>query len=129
MKLSQILRETKIQQITGDLIRFKQDERTFKPYDEIIGKCALGILACESEDPSMHLNIDKTFVKYWEIIESYGLKDDSVYPKLCDKIGNNPYNWDFDDTANLSTIIIRLNDTYQLKFKEIADFLEVTFDL
>ena len=136
MKPSEILRSTTTPQITGDLIKFKKYEyvggeshRLAIP--EFLGKCALGVLACESGKSNLKLDIDNDFVSYEDILEAYDIDTEKVYPNMStlpDKDGNI---WDFknDELMSIDGIIIRLNDTYELTFKEIADFLEVTFDL
>jgi len=129
MKISQILRETKIHKITGDLIRFKRD-KNFKDTEELEGKCALGVLACESPDKNIHLSKNKPFKPFREIIESYGLDNERLYPFLGNPLNlRYKYTWSWEDHQALSDIIIQLNDGYKLNFKEIAEFLEVTFDL
>jgi len=127
IKISQILRETKIHQITGDLIRFEwhagQEE-----YGDLIGKCAMGILACESPIEEFHLSKQHQVVgDYDKIIESYDIDVAYISPNVCKK--NGEIDWDFECDVNISTVIVRLNDTFEFTFKEIADFLEVTFDL
>jgi len=117
MKISQILKETTIPQITNHLIKFKDDTK------EMIGKCALGVLACESDDPFVHLSIERLFVSHNQILGSYGIKDEKVYPYLT----RNDFSWDYN--SNISLIIRTLNDSYNFTFKEIGEFLEVTFDL
>ena len=117
MKISQILKETTIPQITNHLIKFRDDTK------EVIGKSALGVLACESDDPLLHLSREKLFVSHFQILESYGIKDEKVYPYLT----GNDFFWNYN--SELSLIIKRLNDSYNFTFKEIGEFLEVTFDL
>jgi len=117
VKISRILKETAIPQITNNLIKFRDDTK------EVIGKSALGVLACESDDPLLHLSREKLFVSHFQILESYGIKDEKVYPYLT----GNDFFWDYN--SELSLIIKRLNDSYNFTFKEIGEFLEVTFDL
>ena len=117
MKISQILKETTIPQITNRLIKFKDNT------DEVVGKSALGVLACESDDPSVHLSKERLFVSYYEILQSYGIKEEKVYPYLT----GNDFSWDYN--AELSLIIKTLNDSYNFTFKEIGEFLDVTLDL
>ena len=122
MKISQILKETEIKQITGDLIRF--DTWT----GDLIGKCALGVLACESPDEAMHLNPNRKAVGYTDILHSYGIDILEGYPYLNTN-GHSEVDFDFDGVMSLESIIIRLNDIHKFTFKQIADFLEITFDL
>jgi len=117
MKISQILMETTTPQITNYLIKFRDGT------EEVIGKSALGVLACESNDPSVHLSRERLFVSHNEILKSYGIKDEKVYPYLK----GNDFDWDYN--SELSLIIKTLNDSYNFSFKEIGEFLDVTFDL
>ena len=117
MKISQILMETTTPQITNQLIKFRDDTK------EVIGKSALGVLACESDDPFVHLSTERLFVSHSQILKSYGIKDEKVYPYLT----GNDFFWDYN--SELSRIIKTLNDSYNFTFKEIGEFLDVTFDL
>jgi len=117
MKISQILMETTTPQITNRLIKFRDGT------DEVIGKSALGVLACESDDPFVHLSRERMFVSHYQILESYGIKNEKVYPYLT----GNGFCWDYN--TELSLIIKTLNDSYNFTFKEIGELLEVTFDL
>jgi len=117
MKISQILTETTTPQITNQLIKFREGT------DEVIGKSALGVLACESDDPSVHLNREKLVVSHYQILESHGIKDEKVYPYLT----GNDFFWNYN--SELSRIIKTLNDSHNFTFKEIGEFLNVTFDL
>ena len=115
MKISQILKDSSTPQITTHLIKFRDGTK------EVIGKSALGVLACESDDPSVHLSKERLFVSHSQIMNSYGIKDEKVYPYLT----GNDFSWDYN--SELSLIIKRLNDSYNLTFKEIGEFLDVTF--
>ena len=117
MKISQILKETTIPQITNHLIKFKDNT------DEVVGKSALGVLACESDDPAVHLNREKLFASHYEILQSYGIREEKVYPYLM----GDDFSWDYN--AEISLIIKTLNDSHNFTFKEIGEFLDVTFDL
>ena len=117
MKISQILMETTISQITNHLIKFRDDTK------EVIGKSALGVLACESNVSSVHLSRERLFVSHSEILASHGINDEKVYPYLT----GNDFSWDYN--SELSLIIKTLNDSYNFTFKEIGEFLDVTFDL
>ena len=135
MKPSEILRSATTPQITGDLIKFQKYEtvggethRLAQPI--FLGKCALGVLACDSGNSYLQLSIDKDYVSYEAILEEYDIDTEKVYPHMS--VFQNAENvWDFTSEVLMSVdgIIIRLNDTYELTFKEIAEFLEVTFDL
>ncbi len=116
-KISQILKETNVNQIYGDLIRFNEDE--------LEGKCALGVLACESGKENLKLSKHTHYVLSEDILNAYEIAD-LKYPYLN---VNGNFEWDFESEVWLSTLIIRLNDTYHFTFKEIGEFLEVTFDL
>jgi len=117
MKISQILTESTIPQITNHLIKFRDGTK------EVIGKSALGVLACESDDPSVHLSKERLFVSHSEILQSHGIKDEKVYPYLT----GNDFSWDYN--SELSLILKTLNDSYNFTFKEIGEFLDVTLDL
>jgi len=117
MKISQILMDSTIPQITKHLIKFQDGTK------EVIGKSALGVLACESDDPFVHLSRERLFVSHSEILKSYGIKDEKVYPYLT----GNDFSWNYN--SELSLIIKTLNDSYNFTFKEIGEFLDVTFDL
>ena len=114
--MSQILKEATIPQTT-QLIKFKDGT------DKVIGMSALGVLACESSNPSIHLSRERMFVSHNEILKSYGMKDEKVYPYLT----GNDFSWDYN--AELSLIIKTLNDSHNFSFKEIGEFLDVTLDL
>ncbi len=116
-KISQILIESTTPQITNRLIKFKDGT------EEVIGKSALGVLACESVDSSIHLSKERLFVSHSQIMQSYGIKDEKVYPYLT---GTN-FTWGYN--SELSNIIKTLNDSHNFTFKEIGEFLYVTFDL
>lgn len=117
MKISQILMETTTPQITNNLIKFRDGT------DEVIGKSALGVLACESDNSSLHLSKEKLFVSHYQILESHGIKDEKIYPYLT----GNDFFWNYN--SELSRIIKTLNDSHNFTFKEIGEFLNVTFDL
>lgn len=124
-KISQILKESHTPQVQGDLIKYDFDTGEFE------GKCALGVLACESGDSFLKLSKDHQNVQYDAILNAYGIADEAypmlVHPKLY---SSKETGWDFNDqTYLLSHIIIRLNDTFNFSFKEIGEFLEETFDL
>lgn len=120
MKISQILKETNIHQITGALIKFDDN-------DELIGKCALGVLACESKDKSIHLSSNIVSVAWDKILESYGINIHETYPSIYLHGG---WCFDNDDTGmSIHIIIIELNDRFMFTFKEIGEFLEVTYGL
>jgi len=67
------------------------------------------------------------------ILDAYGVNDADDYSPLLLYEGHIDYSdrcvWSESKTCSLGTIIIRLNDTYRLTFEQVADFLEVTFDL
>ncbi len=117
MKISQILMNSTTPQITNHLIKFRDGTK------EVIGKSALGVLACESDDLSVHLSSEKLFASHSEILASHGIKDEKVYPYLT----GNDFSWNYN--SELSLIIKILNDSYNFTFKEIGEFLDVTFNL
>jgi len=117
-KISQILKDTDITQVYGSLIRFDSNK-------DIVGKCALGVLACESQDKELHLSYTRASVHWESILKSYGLEDEWIYPRISSEFG-----WDWNHAGtNITSIIMSLNDSFHLNFKEIGEFLEVTFDL
>lgn len=121
-KLSTILRETNIPKITGQYILFHNRK--------LVGKCAMGVISCEvgltldyniREYPLskilIHANVPgyliDTYLPYVSI-NQWGKPD---HPKYTEAEGT------------LGHIITHYNDTGKFTFKEIADYLEVTFDL
>ncbi len=104
-------------QITKHLIKFRDST------NEVIGKSALGVLACESDDTSVHLSKERLFVSHSQILISHGIKNEKVYPYLT----GNDFSWDYN--SELSLILKTLNDSHNLTFKEIGEFLDITFDL
>lgn len=135
MKPSQILRETTIPQIRSRLIRFGGVDG-----DEIMGKCAMGVLACESGNPDLKLAKMHQCIEYEAIFEAFGIaKEDQYMPHInvnlinCDPeySDDDRYSdlWDFDKTYPIHFIVTSLNDNLHFTFDEIAEFLEVTFDL
>lgn len=132
-KPSEILRNTSTPQITGDLIKFKKYEKSGTDIiklkePELLGKCAMGILACDSGKKNLQLSLKREFVPYEDILSAYGIEMEKVYPHMS-IFPDDGKVWDFTSEVlmSLDGIIIRLNDTYELTFKEIAEFLEVTF--
>lgn len=131
-KISQVLRETTVQQITGTYIRFDSD-------GEFEGKCALGVLACGSPDKSLHLDYDNREVGVADkLLETYGIEpmgkmiyisnpndNDCGFTVLEDR----DLSYLSKDNMMIGEIIVTLNDMWELTFDEIAEFLEVTFDL
>jgi len=119
-KISQVLKDTKIHQIHGHFIDFDLN-------GELLGKCALGILACESPDETLHLskyNRGGLWDNFDRLFKSYGVEDIKGLPQPSIYNG-----WSFSTTSTLTDIIMHLNDTKELTFKQIGEFLEVTFDL
>lgn len=66
-KISQILKESKIHQITGDLIEFDD-------FGKLLGKCAMGVLACESGKKELKLCFGNESVQLKEILMETVLK-------------------------------------------------------
>lgn len=123
-KISQILKETTVPQIKYTFISFGDNGK-------MMGKCALGVLACESDDKLLHLDEEHRTIDMLDLFGSYGIKDIGGLPYL-----NNVTGWDFEyeNQENkflftLSRVITSLNDHWGFTFKEIGEFLEVTFDL
>lgn len=119
-----ILRATKIKQIKEDLIRYDKKGK-------LVGKCALGVISCEV---GLKLDKDRTNVSSMAILMAGGLtQEESMeqYPftrfKNCyAKLPNEPELYD-EQESSLDGMIFHLNDGIGMSFKEIADFLEVTF--
>lgn len=122
------LRNTKIPQIFGDLIKFDND-------DNLIGKCALGVIAC---DVGLPLSIENMSYSYDKIMEYSGVPEElerfknKLLPVIDYLQGCGVYHvdsLDLEDSSKnsmLSTTIYSLNDA-GLTFSEIADWLEITF--
>lgn len=114
-KIAGELRTTETTQIKGALSKFDDE-------DQLIGKCALGVLTCKfyekltSEHPNGH--VDDSEIEYCDILLASGIE--------CEFIEDLPNEWD-EDNSDLSGVICHLNDRAQLTFKEIADYLETTF--
>lgn len=125
MKMSQILKDTTVPQLYGALIAFDEYTKEFK------GKCALGVLACESGNPDLKLSVDNMGAPWEDIIKAYGVDPQEGFPTItCNRdYEEGLHGWDFEYGMDLSLIIIRLNDSWKLSFEEIGEFLEVTFDL
>lgn len=128
-KISQVLRETTIPQVTGNYIQFDDNK-------ELVGKCALGILACESPNEKLHLDYLHREVGIADgLLKTYGVEPMGVMIHLSspnDKVlgftvldGTDV----FKNNMMIGQIIVMLNDMWKLTFEEIGEFLEVTFDL
>jgi len=129
IKPSVILKETNITKVKGDLA-------SFDAYGKLKGKCALGVISCENymvltpetkEDASytkiMLASLPKS--KQW-------LEKDQALPYFdyfLRKEDDDGYSSLENGGWLLSRIIYQLNDSSQanLSFKELGEFLEVTF--
>ena len=140
-----ILRETDVPQIYGDLIRFEStyDEETDSFKQEVMkGKCALGVISCEV---GMTLNYDVQTYDYSDILNYANVPSELLrglpYIHVSTKYVNDeskddlhgekrvPTNaqFDFDSSASgFAEYIFKVNDG-GLTFKELADYLEETF--
>lgn len=122
-KMSTVLIETTIQRVSHQFIQFDKDS------GDLIGKCAMGVLGCESTDKACHL--DKDHHSLWNqfdiMFRSYGIN-----PEEFNQI---PHVSSFDDkvyfseTMTLDSQIIQMSDSGRWTFKEIGEFLEVTYNL
>lgn len=135
-KISQILRETDVQQIYGHLISYGDD-------GEFEGKCVLGVLSCESGVPSFKLDKDHNGVALtYAILEQYDsipkeYLEEAILPSIyiIQECHSETISIDMTISLNWNTpctlthMIMNLNDIAKLTFSQIADFLEVTFDL
>jgi len=125
-KISQILKESTIPQITGKLAIF--DLGT----ENLIGKCAMGVLSCESGNPKFIIHNNDTMIDVPNILKEYDIPEDlqtEVPTFAFDDIGQFDINYGSNDISYLFSEIVFLNDSMKLTFKEIAEFLEVTYDL
>lgn len=125
---SQILKTTDITKTKGSLARFDEDGK-------LESKCALGVISCVNYKELTLKNYMK--VSYQEIIraslpkELQWLEDDDAIPNLLylqnDIEKEEGYYWN-ECSSSLSTFIFYLNDSgFNLSFKEMGEFLEVTF--
>lgn len=126
-KISTILRETTVPKITGHLIKFNDD-------NEFVGKCALGVLACESGNPDYALDYKhRGGTLLFGILNQYKIPKYLRYNlptiNITHTMGDIIIDINYDNTQSLTKQIVMLNDEVGLSFKEIADFLEETFDL
>ena len=108
----------------------------FNDKGELEGKCALGVLACESPDESVHLNMSHKVVGHADgLLETYDIEPmgNMIYLSYPDEDVEGFTILDKETVTQVNMaigqIIVRLNDSWGLTFKEIADFLETTFDL
>ena len=128
-----ILRDTNVPQIRGNLARW---ERDIEP--RLIGKCALGVISCEVGLPLSYYGYEPS---YDDIMSNANVPlefyDDCILPKIEREDGDNEAEvsniyfpigdskgWEW---QSLYQMIWNLNDG-GLSFKEIADFLEITFE-
>ncbi len=88
----------------------------------------MGVLACESGVEELKLGLEVRNVGYDKILLAYGVNADEKFPAITSYTGSDEF-WDFENEDLLLNIIVKLNDWYRLTFKEIGEFLEVTFDL
>jgi len=123
-KLSTILKESTIKQVTGTLITFDEN-------NQMVGKCAMGVISCEV---GLILDYNRSWVGLPEILGRAGLDDTLIfdtYPyihQVQPLTYEGEVEWE-ERNDNLGHIITHLNDTMKFTFKEIAEYLEVTFDL
>lgn len=137
-KISQILKESTVPQINGSLIGY-----TTLAHD-VVGKCALGVLACESGNPDLKLDMDNRgflggFPITHRILQAYDVPPEylDITNPILPSISFVKYNHDappmphisWDSPTTLSYMILNLNDKGGLTLKEIGEFLEVTFNL
>ena len=127
-KISQMLLETEVIQVTGRLARYNVSH-------EITGKCAMGVLACESGDSDMKLE----YGKHEPLLDPILI--DCKLPKDLDQVHKLVYRYlndddiptlidiDMNNYQSLGSQIINLNDALRLSFKEIGEYLEVTYGI
>lgn len=113
-----VLRASEVPQVIIHLVKFDAN-------DKVIGKCALGVLACESGRPELKLDSRNQTIDHSDILEAYGC-DHEKYDLFRYSILDEKFDTD-SSIIPLTEIIWRLNDVERLTFKEIADFLETTF--
>ena len=135
--ICEILRNTTVPQIYGDLISFKVIDvlDDGEPEHEFIGKCALGVISCEV---GMTLDYNHQTYDYPDILRTAGVPEELInfdsLPYLDTSINTDGdgrryiTEIDFSDEgcSAFAEYIYKLNDG-GLSFKEIADFLETTF--
>lgn len=95
-------------------------------------KCAMGVLSCALNSEKYTLVVEKMLDDTYNldflnsILGEYGINNDDVLPYLG-RFGG--FDFDCESYMRLTNIIVSLNDYYNLTFKQIGEFLEVTFDL
>ncbi len=122
--LCRALRETDIKQINGNLVRYDYE-------GNVEGKCALGIISC---DIGLTLERGKDEPSYESIMGVAGVpdefnKNETNLPTIW-RIGlekNIELTMRDDYNQHLWANIFTLNDA-GLSFKEIADWIETTFE-
>lgn len=131
-KISQVLKETTISQIKGSLIIFNNNK-------EMAGKCALGVLACEDGNEKHKLSFTSSSRNIThDILNEYDIPEDirGLVPSIRSGYSDGSLpdneksvNIDYDRDTTLTYEIMVLNDTFGLDFKQIAEWLEITYDL
>ena len=115
-KLCEPLENPKYPQIKGALVK--------KIGEKIIGKCAEGEIACQNNIKYERYQLElptEAFIKL-------GVPHDLLTDLPCYNSFYNNFRFaDFESTS-LSSIIISLNDTAELSYDELAEFLRTTFE-
>jgi len=127
-KISTILKESTVHQVTGRLIKFKGGDIGELVMD---GKCAMGVLSCEDGNPLHKLDVEHHTSEHTDnILREYNIPDDLLgnLPYIHQNIDLEP-DIDYGVGIPLHKEIIFLNDRLHLTFDQIAEFLEVTYDL
>ncbi len=113
--IAKILRQTDIPKITGALIGHSGDE---------VGKCALGVISCEVGLPlTLELAMAENLPTYNQILKKAGVPNDYI----DGEIPYSTYPESVEYNVSLDRVIWSLNDSLRLSFKEIADYIEITF--
>ncbi len=112
--IAHILHTTNIRQITGRLIEFREHN--------LVGKCALGVISCES---GLVLDEGSSGHSFEKILSAAGIPDEylELYFPYSDAS-----DWDGGDhLCRIGDVIISLNDGLNYDFHEIAEYLETTY--
>ena len=112
--IAYILHTTNIRQITGRLIEFNNHN--------LVGKCALGVISCES---GLVLDEDNSTHSFEKILSAAGIPDEytNLYFPFLD--GSDWENGEH--SCRISDVIISLNDGQKYDIHQIADYLHTTY--
>ena len=124
-KMSQILIDANQElQIVGNYLKdWDKEKKKAKGY------CALGILACQTENVSVDGYVPET--SGW-IGETFNISHDDIHDfKICPACKDDwscleycGCNKESPRKANIGTLIVHMNDEHEMEFKEIGEYLE-----